>query len=668
MNSSRTIWVIIFIMVFFAALVIRLFNVQVLKSDELKYFARRQQMTFEKVKAEKGLIYDRNGVLLVYNSNDLSFYLDLRMASHKDKKKVAEMFASTFSESKDYFYSLMKDSGKTICLEKKIPDEKAFTLKNFKVNGLFFHEDPTRIYYYKNLASHLLGYVDGDYKGIDGVAKSCDDILSGEDGSMLILRDAIGDMITVSEEETKPALPGSNIYLTLNKNYQVIVEEELRNGLQKFGGSSAVGIIMDPNSGEILALANSADYDPNEYWKFSDSLRRDRAVTDTYEPGSTFKSFSFAALLDQNRCNLNEQVYAENGKYKFKNVFITDSHNSQWLTVRGVLEQSSNIGMAKLAQRIDDDSFYKYLRGFGFGNFTAINLPGEVRGTLRKPTDWNEVSKAFISFGYGITVTPIQLITAYCSIVNGGILYQPQIIEKEVKHDGQVIFQSNPIMIRHVISEETSKRMRDLLVGVVKQGTGINAQIKSVNVGGKTGTSQKLIDGKYSKQNYNSSFVGFFPAEDPKIVCLVLVNSPQIGKYGGSVAAPIFKNIAERIVNIEPAKYINQQQPTGVQVQNENVQFASDIKSNLPNNLSSDKKPDSIRSIAAITNFSKMPDLKDCTIREAISVLSKLGLKYKVNGSGKVVAQSIQSGNAIHKGLYCILDCKETVVSRAVVY
>ena len=161
-------------------------------------------------------------------------------------------------------------------LGKENSGRKGFYFKEFKVNGLFFHEDPTRIYYYKNLASHLLGYVDGDYKGIDGVAKSCDYILSGEDGSMLILRDAIGDMITVSEEETKPALPGSNIYLTLNKNYQVIVEEELRNGLQKFGGSSAVGIIMDPNSGEILALANSADYDPNEYWKFSDSLREPR--------------------------------------------------------------------------------------------------------------------------------------------------------------------------------------------------------------------------------------------------------------------------------------------------------------------------------------------------------------------------------------------------------
>ena len=653
---------------FFAALVIRLFNVQVLKSDELKYFARRQQMASKMVKAEKGLIYDRNGVLLVYNSNDISFYLDLRMASKKDKKKVAEKFSSTFSEDENYFYELMKDSGKTICLEKKIPGEKAIVLKNFRVNGLFYREDPTRVYYYKSLASHLLCYVDGDYKGVDGIAKSCDNLLSGEDGNMLILRDAIGDMITVSEEETKPAIPGTNIYLTLNKTFQAILEEELRNGFQKYGGSSAVGIIMDPNNGQVLALANSANYDPNEYWKYSDSLRRNRAITDTYEPGSTFKTFTMASLFDQNRCNLNEQIYAENGRYKFKNVYITDSHNSKWLTVRGVLEQSSNIGMAKLVQRIDDDSFYKYLRGFGFGNVTSINLPGEVKGTLRKPTEWSEVSKAFISFGYGITVTPIQLITAYSAIVNGGILYQPQIIEKEVKHDGQLIFQNTPIKIRQVISKESSKRMKDLLVGVVKEGTGTNAQLNSVSVGGKTGTSQKLIDGKYSKQNYNSSFVGFFPADAPKIICLVLVNSPQIGRYGGSVAAPIFKNIAERIIELNPGSYRDQQPYRNETAQRQNEQFADNLKSSNIQNQSSVKKIDTAKLIASNTNFNKMPDLRDCSVRDAILVLSKLGLIYKVNGSGKVIAQSIQAGDAIHKGLYCVLDCKESVVAGAVVY
>jgi cell division protein FtsI (penicillin-binding protein 3) len=210
--------------------------------------------------------------------------------------------------------------------------------------------------------------------------------------------------------------------------------------------------------------------------------------------------------------------------------------------------------------------------------------------------------------------------------------------------------------------------MRDLLVGVVKEGTGTNAQLNSVSVGGKTGTSQKLIDGKYSKQNYNSSFVGFFPADTPKIICLVLVNSPQIGRYGGSVAAPIFKNIAERIIELDPGSYRDQQPYRNETAQRQNEQFADNLKSSNIQNQSSVKKIDTAKLIASNTNFNKMPDLRDCSVRDAILVLSKLGLIYKVIGSGKVIAQSIQAGDAIHKGLYCVLDCKESVVAGAVVY
>jgi len=210
--------------------------------------------------------------------------------------------------------------------------------------------------------------------------------------------------------------------------------------------------------------------------------------------------------------------------------------------------------------------------------------------------------------------------------------------------------------------------MRDLLVGVVKEGTGINAQIKSVTVGGKTGTSQKLINGKYSKQDYNSSFVGFFPAEAPQIVCLVLVNSPQIGKYGGSVAAPIFKDVAERIIGLNPGAYQDHQQYAGQSTQKQNVQVAYNTKNINVQNQPSVKKIDTAKFITAFMNANRMPDLKDYSVRDAILILSRLGLKYKVNGSGKVIAQSIQSGDAIHKGSYCILDCKETVVAGAVVY
>ncbi len=667
MNNSRAILVILVVFLVFLALIIRLFDIQILRSDELKYFAKRQQISTEKIKAERGLIYDRNNVLLVYNRNDVSFYLDLRMVSAKDKRKIADKFSSVFGEGRNHYLHLMNSGSKTICIEKKAPSDKALLLKNFKINGLFHSDDPSRVYYYKDLASHILGYVGNDYHGVNGIAKSLDEQLAGQDGSMVVLRDAIGDMISVAEEQTKPAVPGINIVLTINKTYQTILEDELKEGVKKYDASSAVGIIMDPSNGQVLALANTNDYDPNQYWKYNNDDRRDKAVTDTYEPGSTFKTFTMSALLDKNLCNENEKVFVENGKYKFKNVNITDTHKNGWLTVRGVIEESSNIGMSKLVQRLDDDSFYKYLRAFGFGNFTSIDLPGEVKGTLKKPNEWSQVTKAFMSFGYGVTVTPIQLAAAYCAVVNGGILYQPEIVLKEFKINGDLVFRQSPIKVRRVISEETSKRMRQLLIDVVKNGTGVNAQLNSVTVGGKTGTSQKLIDGKYSKQDYNSSFVGFFPAEDPKIVCLILVNAPSIGRYGGSVAAPMFKEVAEKIINTNMDLFrdsLKQNNAAGHEIKVMITKNDAGKRRTL-----SPEKPAVGRKVNLNPlNKNTMPDLSEYSIRDAILVLSKLGIKYKVYGSGKIISQSIQPGKQIVTGNTCVLTCKEHEVLGTSVY
>jgi len=305
---------------------------------------------------------------------------------------------------------------------------------------------------------------------------------------------------------------------------------------------------MDPNTGEILALANVNDYDPNNYSDYDSFQRKNRCITDTYEPGSTFKAITLATLLDQNLCTENEIINVENGKYKYRDKTIMDTHKNKMLSVRGVLEQSSNIGMTKLIQRIDDEVLYKYMRGFGFGTVTGIELPGEVKGTLTKPSEWSLVSKAFLSFGYEMAVTPIQLVTAFSALVNGGILYQPQIVKRLLNPSGETNLEYKPREVRRIISQKTSDRMRNLLASVVKNGTGQKANLDFVNVGGKTGTSKILENGKYSESNYNSSFVGFFPVENPQVVCLILVNSPQVGGYGGLVAAPIFKEVTKRML------------------------------------------------------------------------------------------------------------------------
>ena len=659
MNNSRALIVIISILIFFIALVIKLVDIQIVRAEEYSFYAQRQQTGIEKIEAERGLIFDRNNVLLVYNRSDVSFYVDLRMIKQKHKNEIAQIFAKKFKKSKNFYLNLMKGSKKTICIEKKAPSEIASSIKNIKLDGFFYKEEPTRVFHYNNLASHVLGYLDNENKGVMGISEYYEDALNGEDGSRLIQKNAIGETVTVDDEEINPAVPGDDFYLTIDKSYQLILEEELRKGVDEYGAVSGTGVIMNPNTGEVLALANIDDFNPNEYWKYNDFQRRNRAITDTYEPGSTFKSFTIASLIEQKLCRLNEKLNLENGTYKFQNVRIKDSHPMKNLDVVGILEQSSNIGVAKLVQRIDDEKYFKYLRGFGFGNSTSLTLPGETAGRLRKPNEWSKVSKTYLSFGYEISVTPVQITAAYCALINGGVLYEPQLLQRQISKDGNLIYEFSPKEVRRVISSETSDIMRDLLGGVVKNGTGKKAYSELISIGGKTGTSQKLVDGSYSKQHYNSSFVGFFPVENPKVVCLILLNSPDQGKYGGLVAAPIFKNVAERIVQNDYEEFQEYINPDLMK----NLKFAED---NSVNDYQSKTqiKPINVKEVKLSAN-NKMPDLINCQVKDAIYALTKLGVKYKIKGTGIITSQSIAPGQKLNGKEVCIIECSEYMVRGA---
>lgn len=662
MNNSRALIVILFILIFFIALVVKLVDIQIVKAEEYSYNAQKQQTKLETIQAERGLIYDRNNVLLVYNRTDISFYADLRMLKQKDKSEIARLFARKFNKSANYYLSLLKGNKKTVPIEKKVQSDFAESLKKIKKDGYFFREEPSRVYHYDNLASHVIGYVSNENKYVMGISEYYKDDLEGVDGSRLVQRDALGGIVTVVDESVTPAVSGDDFYLTIDKSYQLILEDELRKGIKDYSAVSATAIMMNPHTGEILALANVDDYNPNEYWKANDFQRRNRAITDTYEPGSTFKSFTMASLIDQKLCRLDETLNLENGKYKFRSVNIRDTHPFKKLNVAEILEQSSNIGVAKLVQRIDDEKFFKYLRGFGFGNTTSITLPGETPGKLRKPNEWSKVSKTYLSFGYEVSVTPIQMTAAYCALINGGVLFEPQLIQRQVSADGDLVYEFEPKEIRRVISEETSDIIRDLLGGVVKNGTGIKANSELISIGGKTGTSQKLVDGSYSKQHYNSSFVGFFPVEDPQVVCLVLINSPDQGKYGGLVAAPIFKNIAERIIQTDTDKFQEYLNPDILQ----NLKFAEDNSTDFKQQKSN-IKPISYKEVKLTAN-NKMPDLINCQVKDAIYALTKMGLKYKIRGTGVVTSQSIAAGRKLNGNEVCLLECSEYFVKGASLY
>ena len=664
MNNFRAFLVLLGVLVLFSIIVAKLVNIQLIRGDELKYFAERQQMKIEKIQAERGLIYDRNNVLLAYNRNDATFYLDLSKTNKQTKEELAEKFSKLTNKTPQFFLTKMKGENKTITLAQHIPLADVRDLMKLKLPGYYYRKGISRDYYYNNFASHILGYVNTQYKGVNGVENYFDRELAGINGQRLVVKDATGKIITVKEDMTKNAVQGNNLFLTINKSYQIILEEEIINGLKKYQGKYVIGIIMNPNNGEILALANSSGYDPNNYWKYNDAERKNRAVTDTYEPGSTFKSITIATLLDQNLVKENDIVFTENGRYKFNNTYVTDTHKHGWLTVSEVIKYSSNIGIAKLVQKIDNEIYYKYLRGFGFGNYTSVSLPGEVKGKLKKPDQWSKISKEFMSFGYEIAVTPIQLISAYSALVNGGKLFKPQIIKKITDASGNIVYNSNPDLVRTVISKNTSMRIRKILSTVVEDGTGTKAKIKFINAGGKTGTSQRLINGKYSKNQYNSSFIGFFPVDNPQIICLVLVNSPKVGKYGGQVAAPIFKRISERIIKGNYNKFLEKKEILIPVNDTKMVYVKKDfqIKGNLK-----------YLDLDFTGNISKarmnvMPNLINRTLSEAISILTKIGLKFKVSGTGKIVKQSITPGTKLRAGLLCNINAKETSLKGVTIY
>ncbi len=664
MNNSRALLITIIFFCCFCVLVAKLFTIQISEYDKYSAIAERQQNCSSTIIAERGVISDRSNNVLAYTRNEISLFVDKRMLSDEGKNALVEKLSQVFGKDKSHYLRIIDRGKNNICLEKKVAKADALQFDNMYVNGFFKKEDHTRVYPYHNLAAHILGYVDKNCIGQSGIEKVSESYLKGTNGLRYIENDVVGRVVSINNDLSRPAKPGDKIELTIDMNYQSILEEELSEGLKKYEGETATGIIMDPNSGAILALANLPDYDPEKYNVFSDNERRNRAITDTYEPGSTIKPIVMAMMMENGLVKENDLINTENGSYKVRGAVIHDTHKFESLTARQVLEQSSNIGMAKLSERMNSDMFYKCLRDFGFGNSTGIELLGEVNGFLKKPKSYSAISKKFISHGYEISATPLQLLSAFNSLINGGILYKPYVVKRISNYKGEIVEEFEPKKIRRTVSELTSEKIKDFMVGVVEEGTGIKARLTNVLVGGKTGTSQILKSTGYSNRDYNSSFVGFLPADNPKVACLVLVKAPKIGRYGGQVAAPIFKEIAEKIVdadiNIVPSEMkierkedafddflftVKQNRENENSMRSANLPSGKDAKEDLK-----DKKK----------TLGRMPKLEGVSIREAIKLLSAAGIKCKVVGNGRVVSQSIAPGSTIKSGTECLLKCESS--------
>lgn len=491
---------------------------------------------------ERGIIFDRHMRPLSTNLPAQSLYAV--PTKIKNKNALAERLALITGQKKDFFLERLNRKKAFIWLSRKLTDRQYDAIKKMSIDGLGFKRETKRHYPDAELASHVIGFAGLDNVGLEGIELHYDKYLRGKLGWCMILRDAKQKGIML-EKEFVPPKDGYDIVLTIDETIQFIAERALDESFKKHNASGASVIVMDPRTGEILAMANRPTFDLNN---FDDSIagsHRNRSICDFYEPGSVFKIVTASAALEEDKVKEADKFFCENGSYKVGNHILHDYRPHGTLTFREVMMQSSNIGVTKVAQILGPELVYKYAKLFGFGSLTGIDLPGEVGGQNKPPEKWSKTSIGAIPIGQEVCVTAIQLVTALSAIANDGIQMRPYVIKRIQDKKGELIKEFSPQEIRRAITAETASRMKDILAAVVAEGTGKGAQIKGYRAAGKTGTAQKVENGVYSHSKFIATFMGFIPVEDPQLAIVVSFDEPHPAYLGGTVSAPVFKKIAE---------------------------------------------------------------------------------------------------------------------------
>ncbi|GAX62083.1 cell division protein FtsI/penicillin-binding protein 2 [Candidatus Scalindua japonica] len=549
------------IFVIFAALLYQLIRIQLFDHKKYSTLAFSQQFKKQGIPTRRGNVFDRRGKPLAKSIQVSSVFAD--PLSIEDTGKTAKVLSNVLGLKKADVVNLLNKKKRFVWIKRRISDEQADVVSQFNLKGIGLRQEHKRVYPYETLCSQVLGFTDVDENGIEGIEKSLNHIFSGSKGSKVVEKDGFQHQFATLKEKTVSAKYGNSVYLTIDCEVQKIVEEELEKACQQWNPNSAIAIAMDPSTGEVLAMANYPTFDPNFVCDSKAEERRNRAITDCFEPGSLIKPLIVSAALDSGLVKEDEILFCYNGAYPVNGGrrVIRDSHSYGNLSVAEIIVHSSNIGMAQLGQRIKKDKLHRYLDDFAFGKKTGISLPGEAKGIVWPVKRWSVDSEMSISYGYETTVTPIQMVTAFCSIANGGTLLKPRIISKITDYSGKRVKKKydTPRRIRRVISPEIARKvMSPILEDVVNEGTGKKANLSMYRVAGKTGTAQKLImvgdEMEYSKKHHIGSFVGFAPAEEPKICVLVSLNEPKKKDdkyiyYGGSVAAPAVSKIIEKTLN-----------------------------------------------------------------------------------------------------------------------
>ncbi len=648
------------------AIEVRLVVLQVWQHAELSARAERQQSETQKTPGKRGEIVDRHGRLLAYSVDaDTIYAVPTDLA---DPAKTAALLCGALDEcgkkERDQLLERLtrkRPRGGVTAFQyvkRRATPIEAKRIAALEIKGIGFIKESKRFYPNRELAAHLLGYVGTDNAGLHGLEATYDKTVRGREGAMLVQTDARGRAFSRLD---RPPTTGGSLELTIDQHLQYIVERELRAGVEAARADGGTAVAMDPHTGEILAMASWPTFNPNQYAGTHQSAMRNRAVQDLYEPGSTFKLVTASAAIEEKVVTPGDLIDTQGGVIKFPGrKAITDmGFNHGVLTFANVIVKSSNVGAIKVGLMLGPERMGLYIRRFGFGRPSSPDFPSESPGIVWNPSKLNDSALASVSMGYQVGVTPLQMAAAASVIANGGTLYEPHVVRATVK--GGIRTPVAAKAVRRAILPETAATLTSIMESVVIDGTGRRAAMTSFTVAGKSGTANKLVDGRYSDFQQNVSFVGFVPSRNPVMTVIVMVDSPRVGgDTGGVIAAPIFKRIAEaslRQMGVTPT--INQPPPVMVARRSESPVTAT----------AAALAPSVVTMTASMTDGGGLPDLRGLSARDALRELARLGLSAKMQGAGVVIEQSPAPGSLIEPGTACtlVLDRRPPVRSTGAI-
>jgi cell division protein FtsI (penicillin-binding protein 3) len=634
---TRVLIVAAMLAVAFGGLVARLAYLQIVRHAELTALAARQYSRTVVLHAQRGPIVDRHGAPLATSGPAESVFAQPRQIG--DPVRVAARLAPILEASEAELHAALVGGRSFVWLRRRVAPAVAAQVRALREPGLDLVPEPMRLYPNRELAAHVVGFVGMD-GGLEGVERAWEAELGGAPGQAITGRDALGRGIE-SARTLKPPVPGQGIMLTIDTNIQYIAEREIDAAFRRTGAKAAMAVVLEPRTGDLLAVAIRPTFNPNAF--IDPRLRehwRNRAITDPFEPGSTFKVILAAAALEERVVTPESRFYGENGSITIARTTIHDWHKYGWLTFSEVLQNSSNVGSIKVGLALGAERYHRYMTGFGFGALTGVGLAGESRGLLREPSRWSALSLPTMSIGQEVSVTALQMVSAFGAVANGGVLMKPRLVRAVFDGDGREVRHFDPVPVRQVISRETAQALTRILVRVVGEGTGRHAAIAGYDVGGKTGTAQKLDPAtrRYSRAPGVLSFVGFAPADAPRFAILVMLDEPKNEKWGSEAAAPIFAAIGRDVLRYlevpprdVPAVQIDATPGPGDAAGRTGIRLVS-ASAGLPSD-----------------GVARLPDLRGRTKRQALALLAPLRVEVDLVGRGSVVQQEPAPGTPLDR-------------------